>query len=198
MFLDDINITNIILSFCHSIDLLQCSCVSRQLRQASDDENLWKSLCERGNIQQQSRRARGVKLWKSLFLSNLCVECNNDGINGNGIIKVDIEGGCLSRRVNTVIINRIITLCGNCFNTVRSIPIKERKKDLSLLPNINAKLCKQGLDINYAQLIYKIPEYKQRKSKATRLFDDKYDNPDVNNTLLRLIKRKSSSSSNTT
>jgi len=172
----------IILTYANAIDLMNIACVNRLLMKNSNDEKLWKSLCELNDIKQTSTRIRNIKLWKLLYLSNLCNECKNDSINGNGLIKVDVNGGSTNRFHNYVII-----LCGNCFNEVRSIPMKDRKlSTCKLLPNLKKKLFKS---CNYSLLILKIPEFKSKVSKAEK-YDNKYDNPNINNTLLRLIKRK--------
>jgi len=174
-----------IFSYSHAKDLMNSSCVCSGLRVYSDDESIWKMLCTVADLKQTSTRARGVKLWKVLYLSNLCCECSNDAINGNGVVKVDVDGGKLISFPNNK-----ITLCGNCFNKVRSIPKKDRKSHLTsckLLPKLKTTLFKMGHNFRYIQLIDKIPEY--QKTKADK-FDDKYDNPNINDTLLRLIKRK--------
>jgi len=183
------NLMYTILGYCHAADLMNCSCSCSSLQRLADDESLWKALCDIADVRQISNRARCVKLWKTLYISNLCNECNNDAINGGGIVKVDVEGGRFRNKMN----NSVINLCSKCFNSVQSIPMKDRKifsssSSCKLLPNLRKKLCYDGKDVIFFQVLRKIPESK-RKSKAEKGFD-KYENPDHNNSLLRLIKKK--------
>lgn len=168
-----------IFSYSHAVDLMNSSCACQGLRIYSDDESIWQNLCSLANIKQTSARARGVRRWKVLYLSYLCNECNNDGINGNGTVKVDVCGESIDRSIK-------ITLCGKCFNSVRCVPQKDRKmgKSCNLLP----KLKKTRDYVTYFKLLEKIPEFK-RKNKKDKLFDYAYNNPNINDTLLRLIKR---------
>ena len=183
-----------ILSFLHASDLMNSACLNRLFQKNSNDENLWKSLCDLNEIKQTSTRKRGLKKWKILYLSNRCHECNNDSINGNGLVKIDLNGGggTMSRVAVTIC---CINLCGICLNTVRSVSMKDRKlSTCKLLPNLKNKLFKFGKNIAYHLIIMKIPEMKSKNSKVERkrkrYHGNKYDNPDINNTLLRLIKRK--------
>ena len=170
-----------VLTYTNAIDLMNIACVNRLLMKNSNDEKLWKSLCELNDIKQTSTRIRNIKLWKLLYLSNICNECKNDSINGNGLIKVDVNGG------STYWFHNYVILCGNCFNEVRSIPMIDRKlSTCKLLPNLKKKLFKS---CDYSLLIMKIPEFKSKVSKAFK-YGNKYDNPNINDTLLRLIKRK--------
>ena len=187
--LEDHNLMHTMFSYCHAIDLMNCSCSCRSLRHHADDESLWKALCDLADVRQASNRARGIRLWKELYISNLCNECNIDAINGEGIVKIDVEGGRFKNKIS----NSVISLCIKCFNSVQSIPMKDRKalSSCKLLPNLRKKLCYEGRDIMFFQIIQKIPESK-RKSKAEKAFDKYhiYENPNHNNSLLRLIKKK--------
>ena len=184
------NLIYSILGFSHAVDLMNCSCSCRSLQRLADDESLWKALCDIADIRQISNRARCVKLWKALFISNLCNECNNDAINGGGIVKVDVEGGSFCNKMN----NSVISLCIKCFNSVRSIPMKDRKifSSCKLLPNLRKKLYNDGKNVTFFQILRKIPEQSKKKSKAEKAFDKFhiYENPEHNNSLLRLIKNK--------
>ena len=184
------NLMYTILGYCHAVDLMNCSCSCRSLQRLADDESLWKALCDIADVRQISNRARCIKLWKTLYISNLCNECNNDAINGGGIVKVDVEGGRLDKKIK----NSVISLCIKCFNSVRSIPMKDRKifSSCKLLPNLRKKLCNDGNDAVIFQVLRKIPEKSKKKSKAEKAFDKIpiYENPEHNNSLLRLIKKK--------
>ena len=168
-------------------------------------DRVWERLCERSCFRQTGTKRRHTRPWKEVYTSSICIECRE--VNG-AIVFLDLEGGRASGPSS-----KLAALCAICFTSVQQVEIRDRQKRQGpshvgrhLLPRVRSRFFAAGMNLEYAQILLKIPEPKKKKKKkkkkkstgssssagATSLHrrGDTGDwDPENNNFMLRMLKK---------
>ena len=170
---EDINITDICYSFLQYLDVIslqRSSAVSkhwRNLVMSTDaDKRIWKFRCEeRGFKNTGMTKTRGKRLWRDIYLSNMCINCYDtryieDRESNVGVVVVDIDGGFLlkssyQQHIPIGAFGSRIALCSLCVQSVTDVSNFSDRKKLCLQ---RLKHRRQGaFDIVWNKLLDKIP-----------------------------------------
>jgi len=143
---------------------------------------LWRDLCVQRNWSQRSQtRTRGVRLWKHVYVSHLCVTCF--GYDERGTVMIDLEGGSMHET------KRALPVCASCFGQVQQYDsLTDRKKHC--LQKLKKR--EQHKSAIHMLILNKIPKLKAGTKKAKRgeaKVEGGFDNAGHNDYLLKKVKR---------
>lgn len=172
-----------ILNYLSPIDVASgISTTSRQFYLLSNEETLWQNYCLKYNYQQKGRTKRLLKLWKDVYLMNMCLNCSNREKH-NGNIIIDCNGGNSKRSSNGMVNQHLISLCSHCFQSVESYADLSSRMKANLLIGAKRRLPHYVHQL----LLTKIPTSNCKKNKNNDL---DINNPLINDYLLKNLKRK--------
>jgi len=143
-----------------------CKCLNSLVHSTAADVGLWRRLCrDRGFENTGATRTRGQRCWRSIYLSNVCINCYEDSMDGTarsqrGVVVIDIAGGSSLKRsyqqhMPVGSFGSRIALCVSCLQNVQRVQSFAERQKQSLQ---RLRRRKQGLyTLVWNELLNKIP-----------------------------------------